>query len=1082
MFPLFRQSLFAYKRVANKVRPVATTLPEDYRVRRFRPHDPLATLPPVLTNPPAFEPGERLTQERLEALNINRFGFLWPEEVRFLTHILKTHEKVLAWEETERGQYKNSYFDPVRIPTVEHVPWAFKNIPIPPGLLHQVIQLLKNKIKAGVYEPSSSSYRSRWFCVVKKDGKSLRIVHDLQPLNAVTIKDAGLPPIADYFIEGFAGRSCYSLFDLFVGYDHRELHEESRDLTTVQTPIGPLRLKKLPMGWTNSVAIFHGDTVWILQDEIPDICEVFIDDIGVKGSKTRDETPITANPGIRRFVFEHGVDCNRVLHRLGDAGATVSAKKLQFCVPEVIILGHLCSLEGRRPDPAAVQKIKDWPVPLTLTQLRAFLGTVGYVRIWIIGYSIVARPLTRLLKKDILFVWTIDCQEAMDALKHAIINSPALRPIIYNSPLPVIVSIDSSPIAVGFILAQIGEDGKRYPARFGSIAWNEREARYSQPKIELYGLFRALHALKIYIIGVQNLIIEMDASYIKGMINSPDIHPVAVLNRWITAIKLFDFKLQHIPAHKITPTDGLSRRPSAIEDPVEESDAEEWLDRQLDTYLYDYLHFPNLQPSFHVSPAEKEPQIQTAESASPTLPYSDDTRHRDERLASIQKFLTSLEQPMEMPKEEYAKLVREAGQYFVQEGRLYRRSRQGRHQRVILYPDRVPLLREAHDRLGHRGFFAVRRLLLDRFWWPSIAQDVKWYVQTCYQCQIRSFFKLKLPPTISPVPSLFQKVYIDTMHMPRSNGFKYLVQARCALTSYVEWRPLRRETRRTLSAFIFEEIICRWGCLSEIVTDNGTAFVAACEELAAKFHIQHIRISPYNSQANGVVERTHRDFRESLIKCCDGEASKWTTVAPYVAWADRVTTRKTTGHSPFFMAHGVEPVMPFDLAEATYLFPLPESLLSTSDLIRTRTRQLMKRTDEIQKFQSQIARRRYLSAKAYEQKYAATIHNYDFKPGRLVLVRDKHAEKEFDKKILPRYNGPYVIVSRRQNGSYRIAELDGTISKLRIAAARVVPFHHRPHTLLPTVPLGDDQVVRATDLTEEEEEGDMADLTEDSQN
>jgi hypothetical protein len=320
------------------------------------------------------------------------------------------------------------------------------------------------------------------------------------------------------------------------------------------------------------------------------------------------------------------------------------------------------------------------------------------------------------------------------------------------------------------------------------------------------------------------------------------------------------------------------------------------------------------------------------------------------------------------------------------------------------------------------------------------------------------------------------------MHMPKSNGCRYLVQARCALTSYVEWRALRRETRQTLSAFIFEDIICRWGCISEIVTDNGAAFVAACEEMTAKYHINYIRISPYNSQANGIVERSHRDFRESLIKTCDGDASRWTSAAPYVAWSDRITTRKATGHSPFYMAHGVEPVMPFDLSEATYLFPLPESVLSTLDLISIRSIQLMKREADILKYQKQISRRRFLAAKTYEEKYAATIHNYDFKPGRLVLIRDKRIERDFDKKILPRYNGPYIIVSRTQNGSYRIAELDGTVSKLRIAASRVVPFHHRPHSLVPVIPLGDDKASMAAALTEEEgEEDDIEELTGDSQ-
>jgi hypothetical protein len=55
----------------------------------------------------------------------------------------------------------------------------------------------------------------------------------------------------------------------------------------------------------------------------------------------------------------------------------------------------------------------------------------------------------------------------------------------------------------------------------GSIAWTDREARYSQVKLELYGLFPSLHSVKLYIIGVANLTVEVDAKYIKGMIKNP---------------------------------------------------------------------------------------------------------------------------------------------------------------------------------------------------------------------------------------------------------------------------------------------------------------------------------------------------------------------------------------------------------------------------------------------------------------------------------------------------------------------------------------------------------------------------------
>jgi hypothetical protein len=86
----------------------------------------------------------------------------------------------------------------------------------------------------------------------------------------------------------------------------------------------------------------------------------------------------------------------------------------------------------------------------------------------------------------------------------------------------------------------------------------EQESRYSQAKLELYGLFLALRAYQIYIIGVKNLIIEVDTKYLKGMLNNPDIQPNTTINRWIAGILLFDFKLVHVPAIHHTAADGLS--------------------------------------------------------------------------------------------------------------------------------------------------------------------------------------------------------------------------------------------------------------------------------------------------------------------------------------------------------------------------------------------------------------------------------------------------------------------------------------------------------------------------------------------
>ena len=192
------------------------------------------------------------------------------------------HQDAFAWDDLEWGHFREDFFLPVEIPTIPHTPWVLCNIPIPPGIYNKVCTLLKRKIDAGIFEPSNLSYGSRWFCVIKKDGKSLWIVQSLEPLNKVTIQHSGVPLFTDQLAEHFAGRACGSMMDLYVGYDEQVLVPSSHDYTTFQTPYRAMRLTTLPMGWTNSVPIFHEDVTKILQPEILHVTQPYIDDIPVR--------------------------------------------------------------------------------------------------------------------------------------------------------------------------------------------------------------------------------------------------------------------------------------------------------------------------------------------------------------------------------------------------------------------------------------------------------------------------------------------------------------------------------------------------------------------------------------------------------------------------------------------------------------------------------------------------------------------------------------------------------------------------------------------------------------------------------
>ena len=93
---------------------------------------------------------------------------------------------------------------------------------------------------------------------------------------------------------------------------------------------------------------------------------------------------------------------------------------------------------------------------------------------------------------------------AMEDLKEVLVTSPALRPIDYHSEAPVILGVNTSYIAISSILSQCDLDNPKlqYVAQFGSITLNECKARFSQLKLELYGLYQALRSWKLYLIGV----------------------------------------------------------------------------------------------------------------------------------------------------------------------------------------------------------------------------------------------------------------------------------------------------------------------------------------------------------------------------------------------------------------------------------------------------------------------------------------------------------------------------------------------------------------------------------------------------
>ena len=114
------------------------------------------------------------------------------------------------------------------------------------------------------------------------------------------------------------------------------------------------------------------------------------------------------------------------------------------------------------------------------------------------------------------------------------------------------------------------------------------------------------------------------------------------------------------------------------------------------------------------------------------------------------------------------------------------------------------IISHAHEAVGHWAIYSTLTNIQERFWWPMLEDNVKWFVSMCHPCQTHQLCHLHIPPVVPDVLSLFWKAHIDTMLMPTVNKFCYIVQAHCALSSWPEWCPLPKENEKTLGDFIFE--------------------------------------------------------------------------------------------------------------------------------------------------------------------------------------------------------------------------------------------------------------------------------------
>ncbi|GBG68761.1 hypothetical protein CBR_g3301 [Chara braunii] len=170
-----------------------------------------------------------------------------------------------------------------------------------------------------------------------------------------------------------------------------------------------------------------------------------------------------------------------VLHALKDVGFKVALEKSEFFLSEISFLGYIVTVDGLKPDPRKVAAVQDAPAPVTLTQVRAFLGMASYYRRFIKGFAGIAKPLTNLLKKEEQQIWTPECEARFQALKEALTSAPVLaRP---DPTRPFALYTDWQPQAISAVLTQHGKDGREHVIEYASKTLSQVQANYEACKV-----------------------------------------------------------------------------------------------------------------------------------------------------------------------------------------------------------------------------------------------------------------------------------------------------------------------------------------------------------------------------------------------------------------------------------------------------------------------------------------------------------------------------------------------------------------------------------------------------------------------
>nr|ABB47133.2 retrotransposon protein, putative, Ty3-gypsy subclass [Oryza sativa Japonica Group] len=367
--------------------------------------------------------------------------------------------------------------------------------------LAEVKRQVDDLLQKGYIRPSSSPWGAPVIFVEKKD-HTQRMFVDYRALNDVTIKNKYPLPRIDDLFDQLKGATVFSKIDLRSGYHQLRIKEEDIPKTAFTTRYGLFECTVMSFGLTNAPAFFMNLMNKVFMEYLDKFVVVFIDDILIY-SRTKEE---------------HEEHLRLALEKLREHQLYAKFSKCEFWLSEVKFLGHVISAGGVAVDPSNVESVTNWKQPKTVSEIRSFLGLAGYYRRFIENFSKIAKPMTRLLQKDVKYKWSEECEQSFQELKNRLISAPIL--ILPDPKKGFQVYCDASKLGLGCVLMQ---DGK--VVAYASRQLRPHEKNYPTHDLELAAVVHALKIWRHYLFALEAKPTLIDQVR-EAQINDPDIQKI----------------------------------------------------------------------------------------------------------------------------------------------------------------------------------------------------------------------------------------------------------------------------------------------------------------------------------------------------------------------------------------------------------------------------------------------------------------------------------------------------------------------------------------------------------------------------